>query len=63
MCRTSELGAANPDMPPGAVFCTALLAMDPTLARLLRLSKFDPFYKPERLPAAWEYVRKAWGFK
>lgn len=61
MYRTSLVGAHNPEMAEGVVFTTALLSMDPALCRLLRLSKFDPFYKPERLPAAWEYVRKAWG--
>lgn len=63
MIRTSKVGADNPDLPPGVVFCTALLSMDGELARALRLSPYDPIHRPDRLPAAWEFVRKAWGFK
>lgn len=63
MYRVSCIGAQNPELTPGAVFCTALLTIDPLLCRSIRVSRYDPFYRPEKLPAAWEYVRKAWGFK
>lgn len=63
MYRVSSIGAQNPELGPGVVFSMALLIVDPLLCRSLRTSRFDAFHRPEKLPAAWEYVRKAWGFK